>query len=80
MTQAKVTLKVLSAQLRKWFVTVFIHARHAWDNDDLIDLNSMNVIDKGDFRMHLKESWHTAKNISADNISKPLPGQHKVSI
>ena len=51
--------------------------KHVMNKDHSIDFNGAMVIDKGN-RRSLKslESWHTAKNIHAENNSKPLPGQY----
>ena len=46
-------------------------AKHAWDNDHVIDFDNAKVIDIGIFRNRLTlESWHTAKDSNADNNSK----------
>ena len=56
-------------------------AKHAWDNDHVIDFDCAKVIDIGNFRSRLTlESWHTAKDRNADNNSKPLPRQYTVLI
>ena len=48
-------------------------AKHAWDNEHIIDFNNVQVIDKGNFpRCLMLESWHTVKDRNADNNSKPL--------
>ena len=54
-------------------------AKHAWDNDHVIDFDNAKVIDIGNFRSRLTlESWHTAKDRNADNNSKPLPRQYNI--
>ena len=56
-------------------------AKHAWDNDHVIDFDSAKIIDTGNFRSRLTlESWHTAKGRNADNNSKPLPRQCTILI
>ena len=56
-------------------------AKHAWDNDHVIDFDNAKIIDTGNFRSRLTlESWHTAKDRNADNNSKPLPRQYTILV
>ena len=54
-------------------------ANHARQNNHSIDLNNASEIDKGNHRVRKTfESRHTAKTVTADNSSKPLPRQYSI--
>ena len=56
-------------------------AKHAWDNNHLIDFESAKVVDKGRIRNRLTlESWRTTRDKNANNNSKPLPPQYRALI
>ena len=55
-------------------------AKHAWDNNHLIDFESAKVVDKGSIRNRLTlESWRT-RDKNANNNTKPLPPQYRALI